>query len=379
MSNVFLKKFSKNKPLYIMTIIFIVAFILAIIAAIIWHEYGNVFEMFGNYSPEKCENKMKDLIKDELYEKVKKVDIVYMWVDGEDTEWQKNTGNTVNSRNRSNNELIYSLRSIAKFIPWHEGRIFIVTPNQIPPKLKIDNKNITVIDQNTLLPPQVNKTANSFMIEIYLHKIPGLSENFIYMNDDYFFGQPLVPSDFFTLHTDGKTLKPKFYSNKYVINGGTKQSDEFFKKKQKLWLAATYNSNGAIQKKYGDKNRYYLEHAPYMFNKTWCEEAYTKWKEEFESMFEHTKRHWKDYIYVLMYRYYCLEEGKPCELVHEMDKIHLQLITNNNDSNIKFYKKVTESCPKFFTLNDEYSKDEVKTEMTTFLEEFFHEKSKYEI
>ena len=52
----------------------------------------------------------------------------------------------------------------------------------------------------------------------------------------------------------------------------------------------------------------------------------------------------------------------------ETDKIFLQLITNNNDKNIRFYKKVVDKCPKFFTLNDEYSKDDVKTEMTEFMD-----------
>ena len=46
--------------------------------------------------------------------------------------------------------------------------------------------------------------------------------------------------------------------------------------------------------------------------------------------------------------------------------------------NIQFYHKVTEGCPKFFTLNDEYTKDDVMVEMSVFLEEFFSEPSPYE-
>ena len=53
-----------------------------------------------------------------------------MWVDGSD-KWQESMKSNVSSRNRSNNEIIYS-RSISKFMPWHEGRVFIVTPNQTP-------------------------------------------------------------------------------------------------------------------------------------------------------------------------------------------------------------------------------------------------------
>jgi hypothetical protein len=379
MINNVLSKLKSKKSLYIGTSIVLIAVIVMLILLIVAENNNySLFEFFGDYNPKKCEAKAKQLKKDQLYDKVKNVDIVYMWVDGEDAEWQKRTHNRVGSRNRSNNELIYSLRSVAKFMPWHEGRIFIVTPNQIPPKLRIDNKQITVIDQNSIMPSEVGQTANSFMIEVFLHKIPGLTDNFIYMNDDYFLGQPLLPEDFFTLHTNGD-LRPKFYSNKYVINGGTKQSNDFFKKKQKLWLAATYTTNGMVEEEYGKKKRFYLEHAPYMFNKHWCEEVVQKWDSQFKSMYSHKRRHWKDVVFVLLYRYYCIDSGKPCDIVHEMDKVFLQLVTDNNERNVRFYKKVCDQCPKFFTLNDEYSKDETKKEMTSFLEDFFHEKSKYEI
>jgi len=368
----------KNKALYLLLVVICILLITYFILKIYTlQSNSSILEFFGIYNSDKCEISNRVLIKDDLYNKVKKVDIVYMWVDGSDKKWQQRTKNAEGSRNRSNNELIYSLRSIAKFMPWHEGHIFIVTPNQIPPKLKIDNKQITIIDQNILLPKEADQTANSFLIEVFLHKIPELSENFIYMNDDYFIGQPIFPDDFFTL--DKNNLKPKFYSNKYVINGGIKQAEEFFKKKRKLWLSATYYTNGLIEKEYGKGKRFYLEHAPYIFNKTWCKEVYNKWKSYFDSMNDHKRRHWKDVIFVLLYRYYCLEENKPCDLIHQTDQIYLQLITDNNENNIRFYKKVCDKCPKFFTLNDEYKKNETKVEMSKFLEDFFNEKSKYEI
>lgn len=369
--------------------------------------YKNIYEAFvgsGSYSSEKCEARIRNLKEDDLYHKVKNVDIVYMWVDGSDKKWQSTMNSKENSRNRSNDELVYSLRSIAKFMPWHEGRIFIVTPNQTPSKLNtvqglnhenqtnISNdtgKEVIIIDQNSIMPDEVGNTANSFIIEVFLHRIPTLSDDFIYMNDDYFIGQPLLPTDFFTLNGDG-TLRPKFYSNNYQIKGGIKQANEFHDKKKKLWLSATYNTNGTLDNYFKNNNnhngnsnytpskRYYLEHAPYMFNKSWCEEVYEIWENDFKKMYEHKKRHWKDLIFVLLYRYYCIESGKLCDLVHDTNNIYLKLITNDNDQNIQFYHKVVEGCPKFFTLNDEYTKDDVMVEMSVFLEEFFSEPSPYE-
>lgn len=374
------------------------------------HKYlhNNVYETFknGSYDSSKCEIENRILKKDTLYEKVKNIDIVYMWVDGSDKNWQNLMNSNISSRNRSNNEIIYSLRSISKFMPWHEGRVFIVSPNQTPQGINAihgtdintirnaPKNSVIIIDQKSIMPKEIGETMNSFMIEVFLHRIPTLSEDFIYMNDDYFMGKPIIPEDFYTLNNDG-SLRPKFYSNNYKINGGIKQSNEFFKKKRKLWLSATYYTNGTLTKYFKEQNdrnnrenntnnvykqpdRFYLEHAPYMFKKSWCEEVYKLWESEFNKMYEHKRRHWYDIIFVLIYRYYCLESGKPCDLVKEPENIFLKLITDNNKDNVQFYKKVADKCPKFFTLNDEYSKENIKVDMTEFMDEFYNKKGRFE-
>jgi hypothetical protein len=129
---------------------------------------------------------------------------------------------------------------------------------------------------------------------------------------------------------------------------------------------------------YKQPERFYLEHAPYMFKKSWCKEVFDIWKPEFKKMYGHKRRHWYDLIFVLMYRYYCIESGKECDLIREPENIFLKLITNNKKENTKFYEKVTDKCPKFFTLNDEYSKEDVKTDMTDFMENFFNNKGRFE-
>eukprot|EP00662_Eupelagonemidae_sp_cell21_P042208 gene42208-20399_t len=42
-------------------------------------------------------------------------------------------------------------------------------------------------------------------IECHLHRIPGLSRRFIYLNDDTFFGAPLHPEDFYS-RVDGHRI-----------------------------------------------------------------------------------------------------------------------------------------------------------------------------
>jgi hypothetical protein len=76
------------------------------------------------------------------------VDIVYLWVNGNDSEWRakrqkyaqqlRASGNLsfakfgdVEGRYRDNDELRFSLRALDKFFPEH-GHIYIVTDGQVP-------------------------------------------------------------------------------------------------------------------------------------------------------------------------------------------------------------------------------------------------------
>jgi len=100
------------------------------------------------------------------------------------------------SRFEDNDELRYSLRSVEKHAPWVR-HIFIVTNGQIPSWLNLDDERVTVVSHADIF---VNKshlpTFSSPAIESHLHRIPGISEWFIYMNDDVLFGRDVWPDDF---------------------------------------------------------------------------------------------------------------------------------------------------------------------------------------
>lgn len=133
-----------------------------------------------------------------------KIDIVYLWVNGADPVWlnkrdaayaawtRKNPkelavfGN-VAGRYRDNSELLFNLRALELFFPGH-GHVYIVTDGQTPVWLRPSSR-VTVVDHRRLLPPASAHVFDSGHIESYLHHIPGLSERFIYLNDDVFFGQ----------------------------------------------------------------------------------------------------------------------------------------------------------------------------------------------
>lgn len=139
------------------------------------------------------------------------VDLVYTWVDGSDEDWRaakvaaamesRATGlhtATDDARFVCNDELKYSLRSVESFLPW-VNHIFIVTAGHTPKWLDANHPRITVVSHEEIFGEVSHlPTFNSHAIESQLHHIPGLSEHFVYVNDDVFFGCSIVPDLFFT-------------------------------------------------------------------------------------------------------------------------------------------------------------------------------------
>ncbi|KAK3088613.1 hypothetical protein FSP39_021285 [Pinctada imbricata] len=102
------------------------------------------------------------------------------------------------SRFEDNEELRYSLRSIERFAPWVR-HVYIVTNGQIPHWLNLEYPRVSIVTHQELFPNKTDlPTFSSPAIESHLHRIPGLSQKFIYMNDDVMFGKEVWPDDFFT-------------------------------------------------------------------------------------------------------------------------------------------------------------------------------------
>ena len=137
------------------------------------------------------------------------VDIVYTWVDASDPDFQRslqahldpNAGYVPNAispaRFESRDELCYSLRSIEAHAPWVRS-IFIVTNGQIPAWLNLAHPKIRIVRHDEIIPHEYLPTFNSHVIESCLHRIPELSEHYVYFNDDVMLLRPMEPTDFFT-------------------------------------------------------------------------------------------------------------------------------------------------------------------------------------
>ena len=143
------------------------------------------------------------------------IDVVITWVDGADPDHAARRATHADRHHRStataasrfsdNAELLFSLASIARFAPW-AARVLIVTDGQTPPYLETVLKAygtacpaIEVVSHHEVFRghEDVLPTFSSRTIETMLHRIDGLSERFVYLNDDFMLARPMRPSDFF--------------------------------------------------------------------------------------------------------------------------------------------------------------------------------------
>lgn len=134
-----------------------------------------------------------------------KIDFVILWVDGSDPEWLKkkskyeikrrDDSDTVN-RYRDWNLLPYWFRAVERFAPW-VGKIHFVTWGHVPTFLDLEAQKLHVVRHEEFIPKEYLPTFSSHAIEMNIHRIPGLSEQFVYFNDDMFLLRPFQPEDFF--------------------------------------------------------------------------------------------------------------------------------------------------------------------------------------
>ncbi len=149
------------------------------------------------------------------------IDIIYTWVDHKCPKWNQKFSEYLSSdhfrlhkniynsefidlsRYRNRDELRYSLRSVDKYMPWVRT-IFLVTDGQKPDWLVDRHPKIKLINHRELLDDQFLPTFNSLSLESYLHRIPDLSDYFIYFNDDFFVNQSIDKSTF--INPEGQIL-----------------------------------------------------------------------------------------------------------------------------------------------------------------------------
>lgn len=135
---------------------------------------------------------------------VEQIDFVIIWVDGNDRQWQQEKSKYMPDSNTDDREIRYRdydnlqywFRGVEKFAPWVH-KIYFVTYGHLPLWLNTDNKKLCIINHKDFIPEQYLPTFSSHPIELNLHRIKGLSEKFVYFNDDMFLIKQVRIEDFF--------------------------------------------------------------------------------------------------------------------------------------------------------------------------------------
>lgn len=203
------------------------------------------------------------------------VDIVISWVDGSDDDRSRQLqrharaysgkavkGSLVKGRWEDAEQLRFCLRSIEENASWVR-KIFIVTSfGQRPSWLDLNHEKICIVDDSKIMPQDSLPTFNSHAIEANLHRIPGLSEKFVYMCDDYFINQPVSHDDFFCGD------KIKVFENMQIV--GEKGDADV----RDGYLCGIKNANALLDAAFGESTRHRIKHVAYPLTKSLYAEAW---------------------------------------------------------------------------------------------------------
>lgn len=85
---------------------------------------------------------------------------------------------------------------VEQFAPWVRT-IHFVTWGHLPAWLNVNHPKLHIVNHRDYIPEQYLPTFNSNVLEIYMHRIEGLAEHFVYFNDDFFLIRPYAPKMFF--------------------------------------------------------------------------------------------------------------------------------------------------------------------------------------
>jgi hypothetical protein len=323
------------------------------------------------------------------------IDLVYTWVDGDDPAWREKRlkympeisterapNHLCDARWAENNELAYSLRSVEMYAPW-VNHIYIVTDGQTPAWLNTNHPKIRIVDHSEILPADALPVFSSLAIESCIHRIPGLSEHFIYGNDDTFFGAPTTPEHFFK--PDGTPI---------IRLRGARFNRKYARDKGGNYYKTVYRMQNLIHERWGRLICHEPHHNFDAYCKSHFEKAIATMPEECDST-THNRFRTNDDMQRCYVSYYSVAaEGAKLRKVHRYNRINnpislakaiftgqfaadsrwLKLHLND------YYKEFNKYSPLMFCMNDSSSTtEEQRRRMIEFLEYKFPDKSSFEL
>jgi len=235
---------------------------------------------------------------------LKEVDAVFTWVDGSDVEWRKERSKMLKqsginesdrrapclcSNDHKDCELYFGVLSLLRYAPWLR-KIWIVTWDGQVPSWISEVPKVSVVHHTAIIPSTYLPTFSSRTIESFIHNIPGLSEAFLYLNDDMMVMNYIELEDFFLDRGDGKLLPWVRIQGKH----GWTPADSGFReiapnhlprKGLSAYLASVRRVNAVLDQTYDqDEKRAKLMHQVYPLTKRLCQKTEETFHFEYESM-----------------------------------------------------------------------------------------------
>ncbi|WP_216245582.1 stealth family protein [Faecalicatena faecalis] len=229
------------------------------------------------------------------------IDIVVLWVDGNDPLWQKEKEQYSQKRDSSKdsaryrdwNILPYWFRGVETFLPWIR-KIHFVTWGHLPRWLNVNHPKLHIVNHKDFIPKEYLPTFNSPTIEMNIHRIDGLSEHFIYFNDDMFVLKPMSKEDFFveghpceTAIMNAISCVPGWENESYIQFNNAGIINKHFNKKKVIrnnvskWLSLKYGKQlyrNIILSSWPYFTGFYTNHLPTSMKKDTFEQI---WDNEF--------------------------------------------------------------------------------------------------
>lgn len=345
--------------------------------------------------------KIKYLVEDKMVEQEEDrvkwlsdlpIDLVYTWVDGSDPAWSASKAFYQRKKKLNHyqvekirflnlDELRYSLRSVLKFAPFIR-KIFIVTSGQEPKFLDLTVINqedrriresqdgrLVLIPHSVIFRPEEQTwalpTFNSIAIESNLHRIPGLSEYFIYFNDDVFFGRPVL-KEYFVKYSGRSAIflrKDSPVPDRSGLVGG--KHNYYYK--DGLYLTHKY-LNKHVKKR---SNRMTRGHVGIVLRKSVMEqvEAQLRKTGDWEKTLTRFRQNQNIKVVSLFYDYFLKDEVKMA--TRDPRVKFLQISVNHSTA----YQKISKGKYHMFCLNSLPNRD---TKLMKLFNHLYPEKAPYE-
>ncbi|MDR2839880.1 MAG: stealth family protein [Paludibacter sp.] len=316
------------------------------------------------------------------------IDFVITWVDMDDIRWKDDfaryNGKIDNSKNevsqarfRDYGFLKYWFRGVEKFAPWVR-KIHFVTCGQQPDWLDANNPKLSLVNHEDYIPKQFLPCFNSCVLEIYMHKIKDLSDNFVYFNDDFFITNHLTPERFFTAglpndiatfrYNSGIGLWAKTLKNNIRIINQRFDKQEIMERDGDKWFNPVYGKKARLTRLLKSYNKFITLRTPHNaqpYLKTTFDEVWQYAENELTEMSAHRFRTPRDLTPELFrtwqicngnfapYNTYCDTKMFPLLVKSRqaVDAIYNQkykLICLNDNEHIRNYQQVMKNIENAF-------------------------------